>query len=100
VFEAKDSEDALTVMAASDPDIDLLLTDVIMPRTSGVELVRLAVEDHPKLRSLLMSGHTGGLVGSQGALIREAYFLEKPFTMRSLLRKVYTVLHSECAKQQ
>jgi len=40
------------------------------------------------------------LVGRQGVLIQEAYFLEKPFTRRSLLTKVYAALHSESAKPQ
>ena len=98
VVEAKDAEDALGIMAASQPEIDLLLTDVMMLGTSGVELVRRAKEGHPKLRSLFMSGYTGDLVGRQGVLIEEAHFLEKPFTRRSLLLKVYAALHVESAK--
>jgi PAS domain S-box-containing protein len=100
VVEAKDAEDALGIMASSQPEIDLLLTDVVMLGTSGVELVRRAEEGHPKLRSLFMSGYTGDLVGRQGVLIEEAYFLEKPFTRRSLLTKVYAALHGESAKPQ
>jgi two-component system cell cycle sensor histidine kinase/response regulator CckA len=100
VVEAEDAEDALGIMASSRPGIDLLLTDVVMLGTSGVELVRRAEEVHPKLRSLFMSGYTGDLVGRQSVLIQEAYFLEKPFTRRSLLTKVYATLHSEAAKPQ
>jgi two-component system cell cycle sensor histidine kinase/response regulator CckA len=100
VVEAKDAEDALRIMAASQPEIDLLLTDVIMPDTSGPELVRQAKESHPELRSLFMSGYSGDLVGRQGVLIEETSFLEKPFTRRSLLVKVYAALHNESARQQ
>lgn len=100
VVEAKDAEEALRIMAVSQPEIDLLLTDVIMPGTSGAELVRQAEEGHPKLRSLFMSGYTGDLVGRQGVLMQEASFLEKPFTKRSLLVKVYSALHGESARQQ
>ena len=100
VIEAKDAEDALTIMAASQPEIDLLLTDVIMPDKSGPELARQAREGHPKLRSMFMSGYTGDLVGRQLVLIDEASFLEKPFTRRSLLVKVYAALHSESASQK
>jgi two-component system, cell cycle sensor histidine kinase and response regulator CckA len=99
VVEAKDAEDALTILAASQPGIDLLLTDVIMPAKSGAELARQAKESHPNLRSMFMSGYTGDLVGRQGVLMEEASFLEKPFTRRSLLAKVYSVLHSQPAKQ-
>jgi PAS domain S-box-containing protein len=99
VVEAKDAEDALTILAASQPEIDLLLTDVIMPAKSGAELARQAKESHPNLRSMFMSGYTGDLVGRQGVLMEAASFLEKPFTRRSLLAKVYSVLHSQPAKQ-
>jgi two-component system, cell cycle sensor histidine kinase and response regulator CckA len=99
VVEAKDAEDALTILAASQPEIDLLLTDVIMPAKSGAELARQAKESHPNLRSMFMSGYTGDLVGRQGVLMEEVSFLEKPFTRRSLLAKVYSVLHSQPAKQ-
>jgi CheY-like chemotaxis protein len=99
VVEAKDAEEALTIMAASQPEVDLLLTDVIMPDKSGAELARQAKESHPHLRSMFMSGYTGDLVGRQGVLMEEASFLEKPFTRRSLLVKVYAALHS-VTKQQ
>jgi two-component system, cell cycle sensor histidine kinase and response regulator CckA len=100
VVEAKDAEDALAIIAASQPEVDLLLTDVIMPDKSGAELARQAKESHPNLRSMFMSGYTGDLVGRQGVLIEEASFLEKPFTKRSLLVKVYAALHSVSARQQ
>ena len=99
VVEAKDAEEALAIMAASQPEVDLLLTDVIMPDKSGAELARQAKESHPNLRSMFMSGYTGDLVGRQGVLMEEASFLEKPFTRRSLLVKVYAALHS-VTKQQ
>jgi two-component system cell cycle sensor histidine kinase/response regulator CckA len=98
VVEAKDAEEALTIMAASQPEVDLLLTDVIMPDKSGAELARQAKESHPNLRSMFMSGYTGDLVGRQGVLMEEASFLEKPFTRRSLLVKVYAALHSVTAR--
>jgi two-component system, cell cycle sensor histidine kinase and response regulator CckA len=100
VVEAKDAEDALIIIAASQPEIDLLLTDVIMPDKSGAELVRQAKESHPNLRSMFMSGYTGDLVGRHGVLMEEVSFLEKPFTRRSLLVKVYAALHRESARQQ
>jgi CheY-like chemotaxis protein len=64
VIEAKDGEDALTIMATSEAGIDLLLTDVIMPEKSGPELVKQAEEGYPKTRSLFMSGYSGDMVNS------------------------------------
>jgi CheY-like chemotaxis protein len=95
VVDAKDSEDALRIVAASQPQIDLVLTDVIMPGISGPELVKKAGQGHPNLRALFMSGYTGDLIARHGAAIQENSFLEKPFTKRSLLLKVSAVLQSE-----
>jgi PAS domain S-box-containing protein len=99
VFEAKDSEEALRSIADSQVEIDLVLTDVVMPGKSGPELVKQLRESHPKLRSLFMSGYTGDLVALRGVVMQEASFLEKPFTKRSLLAKVYSVLHDQPAEE-
>ncbi len=95
VVEARNAEEALRIMATSQTEIDLLLTDVVMPGKSGAELLRDAREGHPTLRWLFMSGYTDDVVTRQGMLLQEAFFLEKPFTKRSLLMKVHSVLHSE-----
>jgi two-component system, cell cycle sensor histidine kinase and response regulator CckA len=99
VIEAKDGKDALRIMATSRAGIDLLLSDVIMPEKSGPELVKQAAEGHPKTRSLFMSGYSGDMVKLHGLLMQEDSFLEKPFTKRSLLKKVYSALHRESEKQ-
>ena len=98
VVHAKDAEEALRIIAAHSPEIDLLLTDVVLTGKSGAELVKQAKEGDPKLRSLFMSGYTADLVERQGVLMQEAFFLEKPFTRRSLLMKVHAVLHAESSK--
>ncbi len=95
MVDAKDAKDALKILSDSQFQVDLLLTDVIMPGISGIELVRRAEEGHPKLRSLFMSGYTGDLMNQQGLQMEEASFVEKPFTKASLLKKVYSILHSE-----
>jgi two-component system, cell cycle sensor histidine kinase and response regulator CckA len=95
VIEAKNAEAALEILQATATAIDLLLTDVIMPGKNGVELLGLAKEIRPNLRSLFVSGYTGDLVAQRGGLVPEAAFLEKPFTRSSLLKKVYSALRSE-----
>jgi DNA-binding response OmpR family regulator len=85
----------LEMLGAPSPEIDLLLTDVILTGTSGAELVKRAKKSHTKLRSLFMSGYTSDLVERQGVLMNEAFFLQKPFTKRLLLAKVYSALHGE-----
>ena len=100
VIEASDAETALGLVEGSKLEIDLLLTDVIMPGKTGVHLRDQVKIIYPHLRSLFMSGYTGDLVALRGGLMPEAAFLEKPFTRSSLLKKVYSALHSESAKQQ
>ena len=99
VIEAKDADEAIRVMATSEAGIDLLLTDVIMPDKSGPDLVKQVEREHPKTRFVFMSGYSDDMVKLHGLLIREETFLEKPFTKRSLLVKVYSALHPESEKQ-
>jgi two-component system cell cycle sensor histidine kinase/response regulator CckA len=95
IIEARSAEKALEFMAPSGPEIDLLLTDLIMFGQSGFDLLEEAKLLRPSLRSLFMSGYTGDLVALQRGMISERAFLSKPFTRISLLKKVYSVLHSE-----
>jgi PAS domain S-box-containing protein len=95
VIEAGNAEAALDIVKASEPGIDLLLTDVIMPGKSGAELLELAKAIRPSLRSLFVSGYTGDLVALRGGLVPEAAFLEKPFTRSSLLKKVRSALQTQ-----
>ncbi len=99
VIEATNAEIALDILQVK-PGIDLLLTDVIMPGKSGVELLGQAKALCPNLRAVFMSGYPGGLVALRGGLMPEAAFLEKPFNQSSLLTKVYSALHSKSAKLQ
>ena len=99
VIEAKDGEDALRIMSASEAAIDLLLTDVIMPQKSGPDLVKQVEKGHPETRVLFMSGYSNDMVKRHGLLMQEDSFLEKPFTKRALLVKVYSALHRESEMQ-
>jgi two-component system, cell cycle sensor histidine kinase and response regulator CckA len=100
VMEAKNAERALEIVKDSERKIDLLLTDVIMPGKSGVELLEQTMLIRPNLRSLFMSGYTGDLIALRGVVVPEAAFLVKPFTRNSLLKKVRSALHVELATRQ
>jgi two-component system, cell cycle sensor histidine kinase and response regulator CckA len=95
VIEAKNAKTALDIVKVSNPAIDLLLTDVIMPGKSGAQLLEEAKTIRPELHSLFMSGYTGDLVSVRGGLVPESAFLEKPFTRSSLLKKVRSALHRQ-----
>jgi PAS domain S-box-containing protein len=95
IVEASNAEKALEIITASGSGIDLLLTDLIMFGQSGFDLFEQAKVICPSLRSLFMSGYTGDLAALRGGLISEHVFLSKPFTRISLLKKVYSILHTE-----
>jgi signal transduction histidine kinase len=92
VLEARGPEEAVEVAAAHHGSIDLLLTDVMMPGGNGVDLAGRLVRDRPRLSVLFMSGYTDDEVLRNRMLVREAAFIQKPFTPQLLLRRVKEVL--------
>ena len=91
VREAANGEEALTV-AASEPQIDIVLTDLAMPELGGRELARRLRVRWPKLPVVFMSGYTDDEVIRRGLLERGVPFLEKPFSPELLARKVAEAL--------
>ena len=93
VLEASDGSDALQVAKEHAlEDIDLLLTDVVMPRMDGRQLaVRLAAK-HPAIKVLYCSGYAHDSLGLHGVLEAGVQILHKPFTPPVLARKVREVL--------
>ena len=87
VFEASSGAAALQI-AKDHPQIDLVLSDVVMPEMSGVQLCEALKVLRPQVRCILMSGNDLGLLASE----KGAYFLAKPFFPNELLRKVNEVL--------
>lgn len=92
VVEAPNGEEALRVAAAHEGPIDLLLTDVIMPRMGGRELAERLLERHPGIAVVFMSGYTENAIAQHGVLEPGTVLLEKPFTPAALLRTVRSVL--------
>lgn len=91
VSEAEHPEMALDMIDRLTP-VDLLLTDVIMPQMNGRELYRQLSGRIPGLQVLYMSGYTENVIADQGMLHAGVDFLQKPFSVRSLLEKVQLVL--------
>jgi two-component system cell cycle sensor histidine kinase/response regulator CckA len=92
VIDAHDGEQALEVCRSHPEPIQLLITDVVMPRLSGRELADRLRLHQPDLQVLYMSGYTDDAVVRHGLLEGEMAFLQKPFTAVSLARKVRAVL--------
>jgi PAS domain S-box-containing protein len=101
VLEARDGEAALEVQAASPRPVDLVLSDVVMPRMSGRELRDRLARQQPGVRVLFMSGYTDDALEHHGVLESEAFFVEKPFTPQRLASTVREALdggtaHAAC----
>lgn len=92
VLEAARPEAALELAATHAGPIHLLLTDVVMPGMSGRELAQRFREQRPEARVLYMSGYTDDTVVRHGVLEAGTAFLQKPFSLDSLARKVREVL--------
>jgi hypothetical protein len=92
VLEARNGEDALRVYEANESGIDLVLTDLVMPEMGGHELIeRLRARD-PSLRVLFMSGYTERDFTNNGSMPPGTGFVEKPFTVETLMRRLREVL--------
>lgn len=76
-------------------EINLLLTDVIMPEMNGRELSKRFVAFHPEATTLFMSGYTADVITNRGVLDEGVHFLQKPFSMQNLAAKVREVLDKE-----
>jgi CheY-like chemotaxis protein len=92
VLEAANGEDALALCREHGPRVELLITDVLMPQMGGRELVeRLQTQGHA-MKVLYVSGYTDDTTIYSGDLPAGTAFLQKPFTLGSLLDKVKEVL--------
>jgi PAS domain S-box-containing protein len=83
---------AALAAAAESGEVDLLVTDVVMPGMHGHELARQLRERRPALRVLFVSGYASDVIASRGALPVGADFLQKPFTLPQLARRARAVL--------
>ena len=79
VLVASNADEALELFEGN-PSIDVLLTDVVMPGTSGAELTRQLMERRPALKVLYMSGYTEDAISQHGVLKPGIALLHKPFT--------------------
>ncbi|MDQ2898233.1 MAG: response regulator [Acidobacteriota bacterium] len=91
VLEAEDGWEALSLARRQSGPIDLLITDIAMPRVGGLELRRDLRASHPESSALFISGHC------EAELELDAPFLRKPFTPASLLSLVSEILSMRAA---
>ena len=92
VLVAANGEDAVRIARSFDGEIDLLLTDVVMPKMGGKPLVDQVLQFRPKTRVLFMSGYLNDGILQAGVPPDEVSLLEKPFTREILIARVRQVL--------
>lgn len=88
VLETSSGEEALEITTSYKGEIDLLLSDVIMPGMNGIELANCFAKERPNTPVLLMSGYTEDAISDHGELTGDMQFLPKPFSSTKLLQKV------------
>jgi signal transduction histidine kinase/CheY-like chemotaxis protein len=99
VLEAEDGVEALEIAARYAGKIHLMLSDMVMPRMSGGELMERLVAVRPDVKVLLMSGYSEYSSGHPGQGIPQALILQKPFSLPSLVEKVREVLAGNLVEQ-
>jgi DNA-binding response OmpR family regulator len=92
VLEAQDGQAGLTAAELFEEKIDLVLTDVVMPTMGGRELVQQLLVSRPGIKVLYLSGYTEDAIVNDGTTESGKTFLQKPFTLQNLSRKVREVL--------
>lgn len=95
-MDAADPVEARRIADDHRGEIQLLITDVVMPKVSGRDLAAQITARQPSVKVLYMSGYTDNAVVNSGILEKEAAFLQKPFTPEALARKVREVLEKHC----
>ena len=92
VLAAGSAAEAIRVSSEHHGQIDLLLTDVVMPKMNGRELAERLSAVKPNLKCLYMSGYTADVIAPDSVLEEGVDFLQKPFMIRDLARKIREVL--------
>lgn len=92
VLEAPSPDKALVLLDTTDADVDLLVTDLVMPGMNGIELADNVRAARPGTPVLLMSGYTAGALPGNASLPPGVTLIRKPFTRTTLLRAVEQVI--------
>src|SRR2546426_11432688 len=91
---ARNGSEALALAGRHAGEIDLLVTDVVMPDMNGRVLSQRLMEVRPAIKTLYLSGYTDDAILHHGVLQEGVAFLQKPFSLGALARKVRDVIEA------
>jgi PAS domain S-box-containing protein len=92
VLPANSPGEAIELAESHPGQIDLLLTDVVMPEMNGRDLARHLLSLYPDIKPLFMSGYTANVIAHHGVLDEGVEFIEKPFAKKDLAAKIRQVM--------
>lgn len=95
VVATRSPDEALAFCAGAETRVDLLLTDVVMPEMSGVELRDRIRTLQPNIKVLFMSGYSSNVIADHGILEEGVHFVQKPFSMNALAKKVRDAMQGD-----
>jgi len=95
VVDANCAEAALEIMKGRGKDIDIIITDVVMPGISGPDMIKRVSVDYPNIKVIFMSGYGEDAFRETYGAEREFNFLSKPYSLKQLVLKVKEVLEEE-----
>ena len=92
VLEATNGLEALDILKKNSRKIDLIISDVVMPKMSGQELAEEVGKRYPDLKMIMMSGYTDSQIIRSGAESQSVNFIYKPFSIKTISKKVQEIL--------
>ena len=95
VIAAATPGEAIALAREHHGDLHLLMTDVVMPEMNGRDLAKTLLSLYPDLKRLFMSGYTANVIAHHGVLDEGVHFIQKPFSMAELGKKVREALRGE-----
>ncbi len=94
ILEARTGDEACAISEGYPCPIDLLVTDVVLPGTDGIELARRIKVSRPGIRTILMSGYSDEVLSRNGNPLPDVLFLPKPFNLNDLTNMVREALEA------